>query len=164
MGDGVVGRFRISIAGMMGAVAIAALDCMAIRTPRSGQSVTECMLVLGGLPMANVLVAGLLILVSDRSSGRLHRPWLMGFQVAGWTALFLYAAGAYSHAYALREGIVRALTALSALGNTAYISAVMATLSAPQLGLALLGGWLNWRYEIGVTIHDLLDRDMTILR
>jgi hypothetical protein len=159
-----VPRFRFSIAEMMVAVAIVALDCKAIRTPLSGQSVTECMLVLGGLPMANVLVAGLLILLPDRSRGRLYHPWLVGFEVAGWTALFFYAAGAYYHAYALREGIVRALTSLSALGNTAYISAVMATLSAPQLGLGLLGGWLNRRYKIGVTIGDLIDRDMTIVR
>jgi hypothetical protein len=133
------------MAGMMVGVAIVALDCKAILTPLSGLSVTECMLLLGGLPMANVLVAGLLILLPDRPRGHVYRPSLVGFEVAGWTALFFYAAGAYYHAYALREGIVTALTALSALGNTADIGAVMATLAAPQLGLALFGGWLNRR-------------------
>src|SRR5262249_49539303 len=74
--DRIVGRFRCSIAGMMAAVALIALDCRAIGTPLSGLSVTECMLVLGGLPMANILAGGLLILLADRSWRRVHHPWL----------------------------------------------------------------------------------------
>jgi hypothetical protein len=162
--DGVVGRFRCSIAGMMAAVVLVALDCMAIRTPLSGLSVTACMLLLGGLPMANILAAGLLILLADRSGRGVYRPWLVGFEVAGWTALFLYASCAYYRPYALREYVVHALTSLRALGNSALITAVVVALSAPQLGLAILGGWVNRKYEIVVTIGGLIDRYMTTAR
>jgi hypothetical protein len=37
----------------------------------------------------------------------------------------------------------------------------MAALGLPQLILALLGGWLNRKYAIGVTIINLFYRDLT---
>jgi hypothetical protein len=156
-----VGRFRFSISGMMAVVALFALDFMAIRTPLNGLSVTACMLLLGGLPMANLLTAGLLVMLPDRLRRRVDRPWLVGFEVVGWTALFGYASCAYYHAYALRESVVHALGLLTSLGNPAFLTAVVAILSAPQLGLALVGGWLNRRYQIGSTIRDLFDGDLT---
>jgi hypothetical protein len=149
---------------MMVVVALVALDLMAIRAPLNGLSVTACMLRLGGLPMANILAFGLLIVLPDRSWRRVYRHWLAGFEVAGWIALFLYASCAYYHPYALRESVVHAMTPLRALGNPSFITAVVATLSAPQLGLALFGGWLNRRSRIGVTIGDLFDREMTTAR
>jgi hypothetical protein len=162
--DGIVGRFRCSIAGLMAVIGLVALDCMTIRTPLSGLSLTVGMLLLGGLPMTNILAAGLLPLLSGRSGRGADRPWLVGFEVVGWIALLLYASCAYYHPDALREGLVDALRSLRVLGNPAFLAGVVAVLSAPQLGLALLGGWLNRRYGIGVTIADRFDRDLTTAR
>jgi hypothetical protein len=146
---------------MMAAVVLVALNCIALRTPLSGRSLAACMLLLGGLPMANILAAGLLTVLPDRSWRAVYRPWFVGFEVVGWTALLLYSSCAYYHPEALRESVVPALRSLRALGNPAFITAVMAALTVPQLCLALLGGWLNQRYGIGVTIGDLYDRDLT---
>jgi 4-amino-4-deoxy-L-arabinose transferase-like glycosyltransferase len=162
--DGNVGRFRCSVAGLMAVVGLVALDCMAIRTPLSGRSLTAGMLLLGGLPMANILAAGLLPLLPDRSGREGCRPWLVGFQAVGWTALFLYTSCAYYDPDALRESVVRALKSLRVLGNPTFLIAVAAALSVPQLGLALVGGWLNRRYRIGATIDGLFDRDWSTAR
>jgi hypothetical protein len=96
--DRIRGRFRCSIAAIMATVVLVALDCIAIRTPLSGRSPTAGMLLLGGLPTANILAAGLLTLLSDRSWRCVSRPWLVGFEVVGWTVLLLYASCACSHA------------------------------------------------------------------
>src|SRR4051794_31380971 len=85
---GIVGRFRCSIAALMAVVVLVALDCVAIRTPLSGRSVTAGMLVLGGLPMANILAAGLVPLLPDRSGRCGCHRWLVGFEVVGWSTLF----------------------------------------------------------------------------
>jgi hypothetical protein len=152
-----VARLRCSIAGLMGLVVLVAFDCTAIRAPLSGRSLTGGMLLLGGLPMANILAAGLLPLLPDPLGRWVYRPWLVGFEAMGGTALLLYAACACSQPDTLRAGIVLALKSLRPFGNPAFLTAVVASLSLPQLGLALLGGWLNRRYGIGILIGDLFD-------
>jgi hypothetical protein len=146
---------------MMAAIALVAIDCVAIRTPLLGRTVTEAMLLLGGLPMANILAAGLLTLLRDRSWRRVYRPWLVGFEVVGWTALCLYASCAYYHPDALRETVVHTASPLRALASHAFIAVIMAALALPHIALALLGGWLNRKYAIGVTIIDLFQRELT---
>lgn len=160
--DEIVRRFRCSITGLMAIVALVALDCVVVRTPLSGRSLTAGMLLLGGLPMANILAA--VLLTPDRSERDPYRPWVVGFEVVGWTALLLYAACAYAHPDVLRESVVQSLKSLRSLGNPAFLAAVVAVLSVPQLGLALLGGWLNQRYGIGAIIGDVFDRDLTTAR
>jgi hypothetical protein len=152
--DSNVRRFRYSIAEMMAAVALVALvafERRVIQNPLSGRTVTEAMLLLGGLPMANILAAGLLILLRDRWRRRVYLPWLVGFEVVGWTALCLYASIAYHHPDALRETVVHALSPLVPPGDQAFIVAVMATLGLPQLAVALLGGWLNRLFHRDLT-------------
>lgn len=160
--DEIVGRFRCSITGLMAFVVLAALDCVVIRTPLSGRSLTAAMLLLGGLPMANILAAVLLTL--DRSERDVYRPWMVGFEVVGWTALLLYASCAYTHPEVLRESVVQTLKSLRSLGHPTFLTAVVAVLSVPQLGLALVGGWLNQRYGIGIMVGDLFDHDLPTAR
>jgi hypothetical protein len=142
-----VRRIRCPIAGMMAVVALAALDCAAVRSPLSGRPLTETLLLLGGLPMANVLAFGLLPLLLERPGRGACRPCLVGFETVGWSVLLLYASCAFYHPEALRGGVVRALASLSALGNPAFLAAAAAALLSPQLSLALLGGWLNRRFS-----------------
>jgi hypothetical protein len=106
-------------------------------------------LVTGALPMANVLVVGLLIGLRRRRS----RPFLSGFEVFGATALALYVAGAI---FFTEELVMPYLTlVLEPLARTigmgpflstvkllvlASVAAVM--LGLPQLAFALTGGFL----------------------
>jgi hypothetical protein len=81
-------RFRL--AWIMVAVAIAALDFWAIqavigvRDDRIGYVIGTFLLV-GALPMANVLLAGFLIKQRQSES----RPFVLGFEVFGVVALYL---------------------------------------------------------------------------
>ena len=162
--DGIVGRFRCSIAGLMAVVVLVALDCVAIRTPLRGRSLTAGMLLLGGLPMANILAAGLLPLLRIARGGVCVTPgWSVSRSSAG-RPCFSIASCAYYHPDTLRESVVTALKSVRALGNPAFLAAVVTVLSLPQFGLALLGGWLNRRYGIGVTIGDRFDCDLTTSR
>ena len=80
-------RFRI--AWLMVAVAIAALDFAAIGAILgSGTGDFGIFLLLGALPMANVLAVG--ILIGQRRPG--SRPFLLGFEAFGAMALALYIA------------------------------------------------------------------------
>jgi small basic protein len=76
---------RVSIAWVMVAVAIAALDFGAIRAHLDPQSDTAG-LVFGALPMANVLLVGLLTAPYRPRS----RSYLLGFEAFGAIALALY--------------------------------------------------------------------------
>src|SRR4051794_21903333 len=75
-------RFRIAW-GMV-AVAIAALDFAAIRASLEFREAV--LLVLGALPMANVLAVGILIARQRPGS----RPFLLGFEAFGAMALALF--------------------------------------------------------------------------
>jgi hypothetical protein len=83
-----VPRFRI--AWLMVAVAIAAVDFAATRAVLSdlydGARDTALLLLLGALPMANVLAVGMLIAYPRPTS----RPFLLGFEIFGALALALY--------------------------------------------------------------------------
>jgi hypothetical protein len=136
----------------MALVGLAAFDCMAIRTPLSGLPVVAAMLLLGGLPMVNLLAIGLLLLLPGRLGGGGARPSVVGFEVVGWSTLLLYAAFASHRPEALREAAVVALGSLRTQGNAAFLTAVMVALLLPQVSLSLLGGWLNGRYDARVAI------------
>jgi hypothetical protein len=136
----------------MALVGLAALDCMAIRAPLSGLPIVAAMLLLGGLPMANLLAIGLLPLLLGRPGGRGARPSVVGFEVVGWATLLLYASFASHRPEALREAVVVALGSLRTHGNAAFLTAVMVALLLPQISLSLLGGWLNGRYDARVAI------------
>ena len=106
-------------------------------------------LVTGALPMANVLVVGLLIGLRRRRSP----PFLSGFEVFGATALALYVAGAIFFTEELvmpylnlvlkplaRTIGIRPFLSTVKLLILASVAAVM--LGLPQLAFALIGGFL----------------------
>ena len=145
-------HFRYSIAGLMVLVGLAAIDCMAIRGPLSGRPIIATLLLLGGLPMANLLAIGLLPLLLGDPGCRGARPSVVGFEVVGWVTLLLYASLVSHRPEALREAVVVALGSVRIHGNVAFLTAVMAALLLPQISLSLLGGWLNGRYDLKVAI------------
>ena len=145
-------HFRCTIAGLMALVGLAALDSMAIRAPLSGRPIVATLLLLGGLPMANLLAIGLLPLLLGRPGGRGARPSIVGFEVVGWATLLLYASFASHRPEALREAVVVALGSVRIHGNAAFLSAVVMALLLPQISLSLLGGWLNGRCNVRFAI------------
>lgn len=70
-------RFRI--AWVMVAVAIAAINFGVMREVVGSRSSRNIVLLLGSLPMANVLMVG--VLINQRRPG--WRPFLLGFEVFG---------------------------------------------------------------------------------
>lgn len=147
-------RFRI--AWIMVAVAIAALDFGAIRA-MLGVGDLENLLVLGALPMANVLAVGLLIAQQRPKS----RPFLLGFEAFGAMALALYVFLATifplhdSPIMSCLESLIDRLGGF--FGQTPFVEitieypVAVAMLGGPQLAFALLGGFLSRRFKITIT-------------
>ena len=152
-------RFRI--AWVMVAVAIAALDFGAIRAllARHGSALDDqrsmCLL-LGALPMANVLAVGMLI--GQRRPG--SRPFLLGFEAFGAMALAFYIALASCFP---REVVLPYVTPVLApiertIGNDRPFVMIpivcvvaVALLGWPQVAFALAGGFLSRRFKVTIS-------------
>jgi hypothetical protein len=145
----------------MVAVAIAALDFMAIRAllPRHANVLDDqrgILLLLGALPMANVLAVGMLI--GQRSPG--SRPFLQGIEAFGAIALALFMLLASSFT---REVVMPYLETFVAPvewitgPNSPFVSipiqcvVAVIMLGLPQVAFALLGGSLSRRFRVTIT-------------
>jgi hypothetical protein len=138
---------RISIAEIMVIVAIAALDCLAIRV-RSVLILYP--LIFGGLPMQIALVIGLLILFRQRKRGDKPFPFLMGFEVVGWVGLLVYVAVCFQAPQSLDQHLSHTLgPVVSALGFQRFAAdfilrcgIALTYLTMLQLIPALVAGWI----------------------
>lgn len=147
-------RFRI--VWVMLAIAIAALDLEATRGGLESNSHAGEILVLGALPMVNVLAVGLLIGYRRRGS----RPFFLGFEAFGAMALVLYVV----LASCFRAEVVNPYLVLffdpivRIIGQDRPIiyipiaySTCVVTLGLPQVAFALMGGFLSHRFRITIT-------------
>jgi hypothetical protein len=134
----------------MGFIALAALDFRATREMYHVESRTSSLLAKGAMPMANVLVVGLLI----RHRRPRSRRFLSGFVVSGAMALAVYVVMTlfvikfknqdllniyiwYIHKeFFLPQGTLRSLQDYP----WTYFLAVAVWFSLPQLAVALVGG------------------------
>jgi hypothetical protein len=165
-------RPRISIRMLMAVVLIVAADAAALRSLaaefRTNDSVMypnarptplmffieffphQRVCALGLLPMANVLVFGLLSLFRNvRSGGRAH-TFLVGFEVSGAVVFFLVGGYLLSNSYTLLsiygKTLLRHLPFEDQIRNMSpdaigfWIWSTLCTL--PQLLLAVTGGWI----------------------
>jgi hypothetical protein len=147
---------RFPIAWVMVAVAIAALDFGAIRTFLDPQSDTA-ELVFGALPMANVLLVGLL---TARHRPR-SRPYLLGFEAFGAIALALYIflltigrgqdGPIPSYIRLVEITVVKVIGINHPLFMPILWSFAVIMLGGPQLVLALIGGSLSCRFKVTIT-------------
>jgi len=144
---------RFSIAEMMAIVALAALDCWAIRL--KGTVSTVRLLVVGALPMLNFLVVGLLFCLGRRTRSRISSTFLVAFEVTGWVALLMFVAVCVQASESLTVHLSYALSPfLNAMGFRPYSPAdfvwryavAMCYLTAPQLAAAWVAGGITQRW------------------
>ena len=149
-------RFRI--AWVMVAIAIAALDFAAIRAFFVSGEVA--LLVLGALPMANILAVG--ILIAQQRPG--SRPFLLGFEAFGAMALALFVAVVVASLFLDNYRLITSyltpviLSIEKSIGpNRPFVFipiglfAMVVMLGWPQLVFALIGGSLSRRFKITIT-------------
>jgi hypothetical protein len=138
-----VPRFRI--AWVMTAVAIAALDFGAIGAMFG--SPTGNLLLLGALPMANVLALGILIGQQRPRS----RPFLLGFEAFGAVALAAYIAGAamltkvliFHYLHLATGPYIRTFVKHDTTFHDIILCSIgVVRFGLPQLAFALVGGLL----------------------
>jgi hypothetical protein len=148
-------RFRI--AWIMVAVAVAAINFAPIRA-LNDPGLGGVLLVVGALPVANVLVVGMVIARKRPGS----RPFLLGFEVFGALALALYlVAVTYSGSedglwiWYLSQGLDPLHPVLQPFGPFAgaaielFVGFVM--LVGPQFVFAVAGGFLSRRLKVTIT-------------
>jgi hypothetical protein len=142
---------RVSIAGLMGAVMVAALDCSVMRWLSSADSPYDADASLGILPMASLLVIGLLLMIRELWRRGECRPFLAGFEAFGAAAVTLYLAWYALAPESLGNCVEVVLSFLDAEApEWAYLSGLTVTLSGPELLIASAGGWLTSRLGIVV--------------
>jgi hypothetical protein len=138
-------------------VAIAALNFATVRAVWGGSGPTPGLLAFGALPVASVLVIGLLVGRKRPAS----RPFLLGFVMFGVAALAIYIfLSIFVAEQTLMPYVSLILEPLMRITgrvpSDAYIAAIypaaVVTLGVPQLVFALLGGYLSRRYKVTITI------------
>ncbi len=149
-----VAQFRI--AWVMVGIAIAAVDFAVIRAMLRHLEIG--FYVLGALPMANVLVVG--ALVAQQRPG--NRLFLLGFEASGAMVLALFLAlmilDQYQNGPIFYYLLLLYVPLNKAVGpDRPYVriplecSGVAGMLTAPQVALALIGGFLSRRFKITIT-------------
>jgi hypothetical protein len=156
---------RIRIAWVMVAIAIAAVGLTVIRALNDYRTPIGELLILGAVPMANVLAVGLLI--GQQRPGR--RAFLLGFETFGAMALALYVVltvffGDPSGALTFFGDLMTSYVDLvidpinEFIGRDqplVYIPIACAVcvimLGWPQVAIAFLGGFLFRRYKVTIT-------------
>jgi hypothetical protein len=149
-----VPRFRI--AWVMIAIAIAALDFAAIRTVLDFKSPLGAVLLSGALPMANVLIVGLVIAQQLPKT----RLFLVGFELFGAIAL----ASCIALALSFPGGPIRPYVSmvldpiLATMGPAPPVirfpiiwCVVPVMLAWPQGAFALIGGFLSRKFRVTIT-------------
>ena len=146
-------RFRI--AWIMVAVAVAAINFAAVRElldPRAVEAAT--FLLIGALPMANVLIVGLLIALQRPGS----RPFVLGFEVFGVLSLSVFAFLSFIFGLSgpiiwYLEFVFNSLNAVFGVypAPSTELFACSLMLVGPQLIFALIGGFLSLRFKVTIT-------------
>jgi hypothetical protein len=139
----------------MVAIAIAAINFGAVREllgPRAVEA--AAFLLLGALPMANVLIVGLLIARQRPRS----RPFLLGFEAFGLLSLSVYVFlllifGQSGPMIWYLELVFNPLTAFfRAYPPLAMeVSVCILMLVGPQLVFAMIGGFLSRSFKVTIT-------------
>ncbi len=148
-GDDAVKRPSFSIAEMMVIVAVVALNCLVLRLQ------AHPAFLIGGLPMQIALVIGLPPAFRWRRSGDKRLPFLIGFEVGGWFssvilfAVCVFALGSFDkHLRHVLQPFLRGtgFAPFSTPDMIVRIILIACYVTAPQLAIALVGGWICHRW------------------
>src|SRR5262249_46108279 len=137
----------------MAFVAIAALNFGSMRALLGFNSVTARLLLVGALPMVNVLAVGFLIAQRQPRS----RTFLLGFQAFGAMALAFYAGlSIFPDEVALKAYFrLLGVPLEKFIGHVIPIAAgyllALVMLGGPQVTFAVIGGFLSHRFKITLT-------------
>lgn len=140
-----------SIAILMAATAIAAVDCAVMGFIRADGTLSGDS-ALGVLPMASLLSLVGLHVLERAVRRRESHPFWVGFEVVGWMAVFLYMSGCLFIPRFAMDYLQTAMDLISSDGAPEWLDLMFigALLSVPELLPALLGGWLTSRLRIAV--------------
>jgi hypothetical protein len=140
---------------MMVIVAVVAVDCVVMRLASSAPPATPY-LVLGGSLMQTALVIGLLLVFRQRRRMEKPNPFLVGFDLLGWIGHLVFVAACVLAAKSISSFMVDVVNLLlgarkgrphSAAEVILIFGLITSCLTAPQLAIALVGGWINRRWS-----------------
>jgi hypothetical protein len=148
---------RVTIASAMALTVLAAVDCLVLREWWGEKNDDRLALFFfGGLPLFNILMAGLVVLAKRWRKGATH-AFLSGFVAAGGAVLACYVAIIAAFPEEGADLLTRVCVPLNPLsvklfpaGLAAAVSIVMAIATVPELALAILGGLLHRRYRVAI--------------
>jgi hypothetical protein len=146
---------RFTISGMMALVLLGALDtwaCKALMSSLLFVPPLSELIVLGALPMANVLALGLYPILMSRHEHESGRPGLVGFEVGGLAALLFYLAGSVLMPHPIHDGVGNLLRAIGLVPGPAFLAGAVVLLLLPQVALAILGARLGRTYKFRVIL------------
>jgi hypothetical protein len=147
---------RPTISNLMALILLVALDIWAgkvlvMHGPLYGIELSEP-IVVGALPMANVLALGLFPILMPRHESERKRPGLVGFEVGVLAALLIFLACSVTMTHTLHEGVILLPRALSFVPGRVFLVGAVVILLLPQLTLALLGARLSRTYRIRASV------------
>jgi hypothetical protein len=163
---------RLTIFGVMVIVAVVAIDLGAVRGVFAKSDINTnfiAMFILGTVPMANVLLAGLLA----GHQRRRYPPFLRGFEASGATALVIYVAAIWRSSWTIERVFLRPLLQplhdyLLSRPNTTPWEIIIgfivilisgaAILALPQLAFASIGGFIFHKIGAQRTLVKELSR------
>jgi len=156
--------FRFSIAEMMVVVLIVAMDLSALRLLMNPfwawqRQVFE-LIVVGALPMANILAMGLVYGFHQRSAHGKIPPSLVRFEVWGWAALVAWI-GCFvfftEPIYFAADRVVRSfISPHTLLAGLVFLALLVGLFLVPPLAVALVGSRLPASYRMSLQQRDLL--------
>lgn len=149
---------RLSIAWIMAVIIVVAADLAAGRALVRTGLLLGVLVAFGTLPMATMLVLGIPSLVRvSREPGK-SRPFLMGFEAVGWAVLLAYTGGAVLSAESVAGSLEWVGWVIefipvglrdTILGEVLFMLLIL----LPQLAAAPMGGWLNRKFKVRISIE-----------
>jgi hypothetical protein len=165
---------RFSIAWIMAIIVIVAIDFAAIRALSSTGTLVGVLIAIGSIPMAGILMLGIPSLIKGLSGRGKVRPFLNGFEGVGWTILFVYTGSAILFPESIAgqfESVLNSLMKVmgwdaadtsDASWQLFWLFVAILILLLPQSVIALIGGWLNQRFEFRITIKRRRETEFEI--
>jgi hypothetical protein len=143
-----VKRTKLSIAGLMVLVVALALDCLAVRSILDSRDVFSVAAVFLGLPMATILLVLPVLLLVCHGRQYHPRPFLVGFEIVGWTVLTVLIAACWLTSPV--NGFLGETIRQNPYPLAIHGIVLIVLFTTPQLFVAMLGGLVTQRYRVVV--------------